>query len=429
MLKIAKPNEFDLVFKLGIPHSREIIVTRDSGMPGNVLLNMTRVLQLLENDRGVDQQNIHRLLNSLVNAQNFLVVEKMQSWLQSRFRRALNRLKHSIVVDGKASRLKYRICGPAHTVEVEGMEYSVDFVPAIRLDAEQNVFRSEQLIYFENIPYWDAIPKPFKNPLITESISFRSSHYKAEQAVLKGKHENCRNAIKYIKKFRDVKTNLHNLKSYFIKTLFLWKIRSEPEAYWHKPLTVILIDMFDELSECLCHGRLDFFWDPKLNMLDIYTTEQKLEMFRCVEGMPGKLRSAARDPTYRRLLTVLQAFSHKDEAIDVPRYYSGKSYPKRLSNGSYISHLAIKYYTMDQTIEMFQQDKTKDTSCRSLLPVVLQALNQKECIAFAISYPRISYPKRNCVKRLTKSRPFMSFRLIICKKENYKLGVAGSLDV
>ncbi|XP_034140682.1 uncharacterized protein LOC117591491 isoform X2 [Drosophila guanche] len=203
----------------------------------------------------------------------------------------------------------------------------------------------------------------------------------------------------------------------------LWSLKSEPDAYWHKPLTAILIDMFDELSECLCQGRLDFFWDPKLNMLDIYTTEQKLEMYRCVEGMPGKLRSAARDPTYRRLLTVLQAFSHKDESIAIPRCYPGKLYPKRLSNGSYTSPLEIKFHTMDQTIEIFQQGTTRDTSCRCLLPVVLRALNHKVCIASASSYP----PKRNCVKRLTKSRPLMSSGLIIYKNENCELGVAGSL--
>ncbi|XP_022224589.2 uncharacterized protein LOC111075551 [Drosophila obscura] len=348
MLKIAKPNEFDLVFKLEFPHYREIIVTRDSEMPGNVLLDMTRVLQLLEDDPRVDQKNIRRLLKSLVNAQNFLVVDKMQHWLQSLFRRALNQLGDQIVVDGQAYTLNYRICGPAHTIEVGGMDYSVDFVPAIRLDAEQNVFRSEQPIYFEKISYWDAIPKPTKNPRKTESISFRSSFYEAEKAILRGKPENCLNAIKYIKQFRDVKTNLHNLKSYFIKTFFLWKLKSKQEAYWLKPLPDILIDMFEELTDCLSHGshgRLKFFWDPNLNMLDIYTRDQVWEMFRCVQGMSEKLRRAAREPTHRSLLIVLQAFSHK-----------------------------------------------------------------KEPIFNASSFPRKFYPKRKYVKRLTKSRPIMSFR-------------------
>ncbi|XP_026842414.1 uncharacterized protein LOC6591157 isoform X1 [Drosophila persimilis] len=440
MLKIAKPNEFDLVFKLRIPHYREIIVTRDSEMPGNVLLDITRVLQLLKSDPREDQQNIRRLLKSLVNAQNFLIVEKLHHWLQSLFSRTLNRLDHRIVVDGKASKLKYRTCGPAHTIEVEGMEYSVDFVPAIRLDAEQNVFRTEQLNYHANIHYWDAIPKPLKKPLITESISFRSSFYDAEKAMLRGKHENCRNVIKCIKKFRDVQTNLHNLKSYFIKTVFLWKIRFEPESYWYKPLTVILIDMFEELTDRLMHGRLDYFWDPKLNMLDIYSRNQTIEMFRCVQGMSGKLRrvAKARNPTYRSLLSVLQAFSHREERIAIPRCYTRKSHQKRQSNRSCIIPQEIinfttgpkrkteriqigastflnpelknfdiyksvqtmeKFRCVQGTVDKLRRDAGYTIYC-SLLSVLQDFSHNKEWIAIPSCYPRKSYPKRKCVKRL-----------------------------
>ncbi|XP_017044909.2 cyclic GMP-AMP synthase [Drosophila ficusphila] len=314
-LKVAKPNEFDLVFKLQIPYYESIVVTRDSNNPGNVFLNMTRVLELLRDDPREDHRSLRKLLQTqLVDAKNFLVVGKLCSWLQSLFRKALNRMEDRLEVDGMVSHLKYKTCGPAHTIYVDGeLTYSVDFVPAILLRAEQNVLGAKSLRYFElaSLSHWEAIPKPLKTHTPTSSISFRSSFYAAEKAMLRGKHENCRDAIKLMKKFRDVKTNLSNLKSYYIKTLFLWKISNVPETYWQQPLTDILPDMFDDLTECLRQGILPFFWDPELNMLDVLTSDQVKEMYLCVRRISDALRRPRQLPYSRNV--VFRVFSHKDE--------------------------------------------------------------------------------------------------------------------
>ncbi|XP_050743407.1 cyclic GMP-AMP synthase-like receptor 2 [Drosophila biarmipes] len=278
---------------------------------------MTRVLELLEDDPREDHQRIRKLLQlQLVDSQNYLVVDKLRSWLQSLFSQALNRIADRLEVDGVVTLIKYRTCGPAHTIYVDGeLEYSVDFVPAIRLGAEQNVLLADQLIYFEraNLSFWDAIPKPLKTQTQTSSISFRSSFYLAERAMLMGKHENCRDAIKLMKKFRDVRTNLSNLKSYYIKTLFLWKLSDEPASYWQKPLTSILPEMFDNLVECLRLGTLPFFWDPELNMFDVLTRDQLLEMYQCVRKIPSALREAEVRQKHYSGLYVLRVFSHKQE--------------------------------------------------------------------------------------------------------------------
>ncbi|EDW49292.1 GM11773 [Drosophila sechellia] len=256
-LKVAKPNEFDLVFKLEFPYYKSIAVTRDPKIPGNVLLDMTRVLELLKDDPREDFQRIRELIQGrLVDAQNFLVVDRLRSWLQSLFSQALNRISDRVeLVPGAVSHFKYRTCGPAHTIYVYGdYEYSVDFVPAIRLAAEQNVLPTKQLEYL-NTSYWEAIPKPLKTLTETSTISFRSSFYAVEKLMLQGVHENCRNAIRFMKKFRDVKTNLGNCKSYYIKTLFLWKIIQEPNSYWQNPLSFILPDIGDSTDIIPATGK------------------------------------------------------------------------------------------------------------------------------------------------------------------------------
>nr|NP_001097455.1 cGAS-like receptor 2, isoform D [Drosophila melanogaster]ABV53908.1 cGAS-like receptor 2, isoform D [Drosophila melanogaster] len=317
MLKIAKPNEFDLVFKLKFPYYKSIAVTRDPKIPGNVLLDMTRVLELLKDDPREDFQRIRELIQGrLVDAQNFFVVDRLRSWLQSLFSQALNRISYRVeLVAGVVSHLKYRTCGPAHTIYVYGdYEYSVDYVPAICLAAEQNVLPTKQLECFKraNTSYWEAIPKPLKPLTETSMISFRSSFYAVEKILLQDVHENCRNAIRFMKKFRDVKTNLGNCKSYYIKTLFLWKIIQEPESYWLNPLSFILADMFDDLAENLRRGVITFFWDPELNMIDALTRDQVWEMYLCVQRIPRDLRGAEISRN-KWSFFVLREFSHKKE--------------------------------------------------------------------------------------------------------------------
>ncbi|EDW92637.2 cyclic GMP-AMP synthase [Drosophila yakuba] len=334
-LKVAKPNEFDLVFKLQVPYYENIVVTRDPQIPGNVFLDMTRVLELLRNDPREDFQSIRKLLQvQLVDAQNFLVVDKLRSWLQSLFSQALNRMADRVeLVDGVVSQLKYRTCGPAHTIVVYGeYEYSVDFVPAIRLAAKQNVLLRDQLMYFERakLSHWEAIPKPLKIQTQTSSISFRSSFYAAEKAMLRGKHENCLDAIRFMKKFRDVKTNLGNFKSYYIKTLFLWKIRHEPESYWNKPVLIILTEMFDDLEDLLMRGVLPFFWDPELNMLDVLTPPQISEMLRGVRRIRRALRGDGIRRKHSLRLIVLRGFSHKEERNLKCSHKRKQNYVKRL---------------------------------------------------------------------------------------------------
>ncbi|KAH8283587.1 hypothetical protein KR018_008298, partial [Drosophila ironensis] len=303
-LKVARPDEFDLVFNLGIPFYETIVVTPDPQMPGNVRLDLTRVLDLLKDDPRKDRRAILKLLKSWVDENRFLVVNKLCSFMQGSFTRALNRIAYSIKVDGQVSVLTHKMCGPAQTIFVKGnMKYSVDFVPAIRLGAQQNVLPADRLRYYSPamLPYWEAIAKPLKTPSFRSAnrehpepqTSFRSSFYKAEQALLRRKHPNCRDAIKIMKKLRDTKTNLTNLKSYYIKTLFLWKISDSPDSYWQEhSLTVILTNMFAELTECLRQHRLPFFWDAELNMLDVLTANQVTEMYRCVQGMSKQLNLA-----------------------------------------------------------------------------------------------------------------------------------------
>ncbi|KAH8416013.1 hypothetical protein KR222_006397, partial [Zaprionus bogoriensis] len=295
-LKISKPDEFDLVFYLKFPENDRIIVKRDPQRPGNVTLDMTALLTTIQNQEHLKET--YASLKKIVNAKNMLLQDKLQDMLNGVFTRTLNKMENQVVVNGRATKLVYKRCGPAHTIFVNepGMKYSVDFVPSIRLNARQNVLGAEQFQFFKNVSYWDAIPKPLK-PFVPNNISFRASYYEAEHNMIQDKQK-LKNVIKLMKRFRDNKANMFNLKSYYIKTVLLWQVKERPGSYWvNKQLNEIYIDMFDELYKCLAtssrKGKLQFFWDPNLDMFAGFSENQRREMFVCVNAEIYSLKGSA----------------------------------------------------------------------------------------------------------------------------------------
>lgn len=215
---------------------------RDCGKPGNVTLDMTEVLNILHKQH--QNKVTFTILKKLVTPTNLLLENKLQDIIKGAVTRALNKMENKIEVDGKTAQLVYKTCGPAHTIFIKesDMKYSVDFVPAIKLNVKQIVLGQEKLKYFKNIPYWSAIPKPLK-PFEPNNVSFRASYYEAEYAMIKDKCK-LKDVIKFIKKFHDSKQNISTLKSYYIKTLLLWQIDARPTTYWKtQQLNKILIDV------------------------------------------------------------------------------------------------------------------------------------------------------------------------------------------
>ncbi|XP_054745305.1 cyclic GMP-AMP synthase-like receptor [Anastrepha obliqua] len=268
-VKVNHADEYDLVFFLNFPASDEILVTEDPDMPGNFFIDMKNVLEAIRNQK----QNalVYEKLQTMTVKENdceYLDVEKLHSWLKSCFDKALLVMKSD--GEGVPFNLKfaYQRCGPAHTVTVsEPCTFSVDFVPGI-------VLGPKHIIMAMSTAEWHGIPKP-----ITNTKSFRASYYAMEQELMKNKN-NLKNALRIMKKFRDSHPNMNNLKSYYIKTLFLWKSSQVENHYWERRLCDSIKDMFCLLKCSLDEGHLGFFWNKKLNLFNALDGKQLREM-RC----------------------------------------------------------------------------------------------------------------------------------------------------
>ncbi|XP_075166376.1 cyclic GMP-AMP synthase-like receptor isoform X2 [Haematobia irritans] len=228
-LKVSIPNEFDVVFRIKFPEYKLIDVSEDYDHPGNVHLNFSRVLMKIRKETQ-HETTYTFLIRKLLDDDNYLLVERLQSYIQSCFVKALDAMDQRY----DSFTLEYSRQGPAHTITVDGRNftYSIDFVPGILLEESQSIVPS-------HVGQWEAIPKPIWG--VRNSTSFRSSFYMQEKKLIDSNY-NLKNALRMMKKFRDAHSNMHNMKSYFIKTLFLWKAKEEDSSYWYKSLSKIIID-------------------------------------------------------------------------------------------------------------------------------------------------------------------------------------------
>ncbi|XP_075166372.1 cyclic GMP-AMP synthase-like receptor isoform X2 [Haematobia irritans] len=273
-LKVTKPDEFDMDFLIEFPEWKRIEVYKDHKMPGNVQLDFTNVIKKIRNEK--QHSRTYRYMQEWLDRKHYLILTKIQSYFQSCFSKALKDVEH--LEEYRHIKLTYKRQGPAHTIYVyqnrKYFQYSIDFVPVIRLGAKQSI---RPMLDGD---LWEAIPKPISTKGHV-STSLRSSYYHKEQQLIENK-QNLKNALRLMKRFRNVHPNISGIKSYYIKTIFLLKTeKSKGTHYWRRPLAQIIINMFKSMESHLRNRNLPYYWDRSLNLLQTIPAAQFPEFLKC----------------------------------------------------------------------------------------------------------------------------------------------------
>lgn len=132
-------------------------------------------------------------------------------------------------------------------------------------------------------------------------------------------------------KLRDV-NNLTNLKSYYIKTLFLLKDEKVDKSYWNQRMEIIFFDVsniwfirlisysnkvtryvlqiFDELIKCLNAKKLPFFWDKDYNLFGRYNDNQMRALIGYYNKCYAQLQNAQANKTWNILHSLLCKYNY-----------------------------------------------------------------------------------------------------------------------
>lgn len=272
-LKVMSPNEFDFHVYLRLREFNLLGVETVSDFPGQVDLNVKRVLDRI---RPMQQySDVHKVLLSLIDENNYLVPKKIQSWLEGLLIRAKNDIGERFQIGSDKYYITHSRSGPAQTfdVVVNGRDtFSIDFVPVIKIMVSEHwPCPSRDPVSLSVNNFWVAVPKPREN-----TTSFQTSFEFMERKIISNK--NTLKAVdRLLKKLRD-RHNITNLKSYYIKTVCMWKDDEVDRNFWNKSLYFVFIEVFKKL---LSFGdEMPFYWDKEQNMFDKLSEYQRVDIHR-----------------------------------------------------------------------------------------------------------------------------------------------------
>lgn len=310
-LKIGKPNEFDLILQMKLPHKDLISVKCDPKIPGNVTINLSDMLKKLETEK--QNRLLYLQLKKLCTEDNYLLQDKWHSWMESIMVQTIGELGLTFTIDNYTFVTKFKKCGPALTfaVNVNDNFFSIDFVPSLVFDKTKWIAKRPYPNNSYSVTNWLAVPKPIKNGK-GSNISWQGSYTATEDNFINNKY-NLKNTLRMIKKIRD-KNNIENLKSYFIKTVYLWETTKTSENFWNQSVETVLMHMLERVVECLQKGEIKFFWHDNFNMLSKFSNQQIYTMYGQLKKPYEELKKNRQNP-----LKIAQIFLTPEELVD---YYN-----------------------------------------------------------------------------------------------------------
>lgn len=327
-LKVSKPNEFDTVILLQITKNESnITIEKDEHKHAYVHLKL---------NKNCDKFKCYReRLNKIIDKDCYLLQDKTLNWIKSIIMDILRDLNNNKTNDEIASELeklnvneKKKYClrikehfyileftesGPALTLKIKvhqsHIEFDMDLVPAYPFSGIHWLATRNKPSHITNIT-WHAVPKPSKKDSNQNNKSFISSYVILERNILKNRG-NLKVLIRIFKKIRDI-NNWTNLKSYYIKTVFLHQIdeKNHIPDYWTQSLSILFNDMFMKIFYHIKERKLLFYWNSDYNM---FACLQNNQLMSIQESMSGIRKKLINDPNF--LIDILLTKEEQDKYV------------------------------------------------------------------------------------------------------------------
>lgn len=260
-IKVEAPNEFDLLVLLRFPKPVPV-----SSVPGYVTVNIKDGINTWMVWLAGNEEKYKRFIDS----EGYLIQDQILDWLRVLMRQILSEQRNILRINGAEYHIEQYNSGPAVTIDVTVKKssfggignFSIDFVPALQFQSNDKWVADKQPI-LRHQRFWNAIPKPNKMRL-HKNRDWICSYAEIERDYLNGLNR-IKPLIKIFKKIRD-KANLTNLKSYYIKTIFLHQRLQKPDNYWNRSLALLFMEMFDVILEHLRDQTLWSLWHDDYNL-------------------------------------------------------------------------------------------------------------------------------------------------------------------
>lgn len=316
-IKVEAPNEFDLLVLLKFPKPIPV-----SSVPGYVTVNIKDGINTWLGWMTGNNEKYKRFIDS----EGYLIQDEILDWLRKLMREILSEQRNILKIHGAEYCIQQYNSGPAVTIDVTVQKstfggigkFSIDFVPALQFQSNDRWVADKQpILRHSSSRFWNAIPKPNKMRL-HKNRDWICSYAEIERDYLNGLNR-IKPLIKIFKKIRD-KANLTNLKSYYIKTVFLHRRLQKPDNYWNGSLALLFMEMFDVILEHLREQTLWSLWHHNYNLFSQLDDNQITDIYYNLKSIKEIIvRNLAKnnpDIIYGQILTSweMTAMEQKEEA-------------------------------------------------------------------------------------------------------------------
>ncbi|KAJ2947142.1 hypothetical protein O0L34_g16499 [Tuta absoluta] len=282
-IKVSKLDEYDMDIVIRLPINYEDIIIEPE-QAGFVKLKIENAFDNL--DKQKDWEKCHVVTRDWRDSEKFFLQNKFRFWMHGIVQKALNDLNHHVTVNGTTYVVKLgKQSGPAHTLFIqnakgnESFKLDVDLVPVIRF-MHPRWIEGYRTVEGTQVQEWLVVPKPNKALEDTaQNRCWRLSYQEFEREMMKDCQQ-LKKTIRLVKKLRD-SLKMNDIASYYIKTLFLWKIdetrdkektKEENEQakkkYWQKGLSVLFKEMVETLYNAIKEKRIKYFWHEENNLIE-----------------------------------------------------------------------------------------------------------------------------------------------------------------
>ncbi|XP_068630635.1 cyclic GMP-AMP synthase-like receptor [Battus philenor] len=298
--KVSQMDEFDMDIVINLPINYDnaesgIIMEYDS--PGFVKMKICSAFDNL--DKQKEWETCHKVTRDWRDDKKYFLQSKFRHWLHSNIQKALNEMGGKVTVNGDTFIMKYKESGPAYTLQLRNMsgedhfQLDVDLVPVIRfmLPRWPQGYRT---VNDTKAKEWLVVPKP-KKELKDETIKsrcWRLSFQEFEREMLK-ECMHLKVVIRLIKKLKN-SLKMKAIASYYIKTLFLWKVEKNKLAniknkeYWRNNVSELLRIMLQEFHDAIKEKNIPYFWNKKNNLIEnLNPTHQKEYLLKLKDVLIG----------------------------------------------------------------------------------------------------------------------------------------------
>ncbi|KAM3961896.1 cyclic GMP-AMP synthase-like receptor isoform 2-T2 [Aphomia sociella] len=357
-IKVAKLDEFDMDIVIRLPISYEDGengITIENEQPGFVKLKITKAFDNLLKQG--EWENCHKVTHSWRDNESYLRQDKFRHWIQSIVQKSMNDFNGQITVNGVVYTIKYTLSGPAYTLKIASLpdddpfKLDVDLVPVIRFTHPrwpQN-YRDPNSTTAKD---WLVVPKPNKaiKDAHLQNRCWRLSFQDFEKELMKG-CQNLKTTIRLVKKMRDV-LKLKAIASYYIKTLFLWKVDQNPKKFWETKLSTTFKIMVEELYNAIREKNIPYFWNEHNNLIEGLKDTLQNEYCDKIKKVLDGLENNDVDKVLPGLLTVdeLQQFKKMEFYQSQPA--TSTVAPAECSTKENAEHITILLCKMEKLTKM-----------------------------------------------------------------------------